>query len=1232
MHSRGGVHTTEVDATESYNCIRTQSRSWPHTATTMSCMIWRHTNATPLHPALRKMSQLAETTTRDQLWSHAGVRACINAPGITTEQREYILNLIPLFRGVPNIHADAMKMSVEYFRAKSQQGRRYERPRALQGVSGIIRRICSARYYRDMDIENAFPVILEGKLVAAGIPCPTLSLLTSQRDACLADVMNVLSVPRSTAKNLFISILHGGNWHNNDNVVAGATHPMLDAFSEEIHRASRTLASLHEYTQLRNLVENDSSKKNKMGSFVSLVCQVEEDKAITAIENALKDQGEQVDVLVFDGVMVRSTTHHPVNIDELSRRASEAIQISIVVREKPFDLLASDLEILHPDDVQSVLDVSGLSADTQTRLVAAMGPPIVIPDKYAYRLPLIITTEHNDPRVLPITMNVQTQMMLIGASMGLGKTHQLRAYLQKNSSLHRVLIITARQQQAYSAQGVFSDIAWDDKTHGFTNYLDCPDGTLYKQNKLVIQYESLHRLCDFINEEEVMDAYDLIIVDEVRSAVTQAQCETTNKTLLLRNYEIFQGLLGTSRSICLDADIEADGAVWDCVSRLMAPERIQFHRYTHVALRREMVLVSEAVWLRMLCEAVANNKRIGLPCRSKMKMNDLLGMDEMASCSKLKFDSDSTKEEMLKLKDINQTLDGVQVLAITSKVTTAADIQQPFDAVYMHSCAATGPTPRDTLQMIGRWRNVTSGKVFCCLPPMQNTGPGVTFKTEREALYSRKRQSINMQSVLSASGWIREGSRMSYAPHPLLNLTARAHVEANSCHTMSFIRQSRGKGWRLDFVPPVDVESTEQAEASLAATHAEHKEERDQQKLDIATEVQNMTPTERTDETARLQQLHRNHELTPVDRVRRNTIHVANRLPADTLMELDLKPLVFAADDIAALYRVSAVMRNTLSEQNHSDACAIARAPSGEHAVFRGAAARKMHSVVQLMGFQGVCDTHTRVRLSELDAQVRNRLVAQCREVFLLLGEKRPRVRVSPQQHITWARNVLRLLKLQLRSKQIEGTRSTDRTRQYWLAHECEGFLQLVEDFNPYPNGPPSLSDVPIRRSMRSVKMHNSHTVARIEDRETSRVCPLPATKPYQDPGVVYMNKPRLMAMDTTSSCNIPRHSGGFIIASVVPPTSKPCTGSIAWLPPPPPTGLAMDMPVGLESGPSNRPDPVDDQIPSNAELAEMQAEPSEDEMGDLGCYADGPYMQDDTEMGELGCYADGSPMHDDRD
>jgi hypothetical protein len=69
------------------------------------------------------------------------------------------------------------------------------------------------------------------------------------------------------------------------------------------------------------------------------------------------------------------------------------------------------------------------------------------------------------------------------------------------------------------------------------------------------------------------------------------------------------------------------------------------------------------------------------------------------------------------------------------------------------------------------------------------------------------------------------------------------------------------------------------------------------------------------------------------------------------VVALDPEVLVFAADDLSALYRVSAVVRDASGEQGFMDAKALGMASAGEHVVLRGAASRAMLDVLHLAGF-----------------------------------------------------------------------------------------------------------------------------------------------------------------------------------------------------------------------------------------------------------------------------------------
>jgi hypothetical protein len=342
------------------------------------------------------------------------------------------------------------------------------------------------------------------------------------------------------------------------------------------------------------------------------------------------------------------------------------------------------------------------------------------------------------------------------------------------------------------------------------------------------------------------------------------------------------------------------------------------------------------------------------------------------------------------------------------------------------------------------------------------------------------------------------------------------------------------------------------------------------------------------------------------------------------MAELELELLVFAADDISAVYRANAVLRDAQEEQDFSDATALARAPAGEHANYRGAGSRAILDMVRLMGFLGACDTDTRVALRDVPPAGRQDLIEKCVKVFELLDMKRPRVKDTPMKHITLARNVLRLLKIKLKSKR-QGHGRTKRVTQYWLAPECEGFFGLAKDFNPYPNGPPHPSKVPYSQRPRTVNMLESHTVAAISARESSRVDPLLVTVPCEPVGFV---------LESLVAC-----------AGPLPPVTfglPPAADDQAPLGDAELAAFQAELASAHESAyeMAELGCYADDQVPSDMELAEFQAEHEEsaDEMAELGCYAydQGP---NDAELAEfrtdleesademmgMGCYADDS-------
>jgi hypothetical protein len=730
-----------------------------------------------------------------------------------------------------------------------------------------------------------------------------------------------------------------------------------------------------------------------------------------------------------------------------------------------FTLLRSNMHLLNRKEVHSVVQNSDLHTKTKQWFVESLNQPLSPP---LTAIPREITEQHDNQFVQGYQFQPEQQMLLIGASMGLGKTHQMRNYLERNPCLQRVLIVTANQQQAYIARWTYADVVWVDGVSGFEMYLDHPTGSLCGLNKLIIAYESLHRLLSVGN---AFDTFDLVIIEDVRSVLAQAQCTTTNRDRLLLNCDIVDGLVRGCRSILMDADIEVDTAVWDYVSHQLPTKHIRFHRYTYVALHRQVVVVSEVEWLRMALEDLTAGTKIGLAFRSPLKMQDVLASGEFGRYRAVMLDSQSGPcNGMDKLLVMDSDPERVDIVALTDQITTGINIQTSVATVYMHGMGptvGTGASPREMLQMVGRFRNVVSNNVVCVLPEVhQAAASAVTYGKERDGILQCKDLSSPQRLMLVPRGMVRTGKVLRFLPHPLLDLTTHARVECKSCFSTAFLAQARLAGWRrpglrLRGRTPVSIIWKQDVPSDaitrlVGSTSVEYKQDAQERaqggdlRVKVAGQVQTMTVAARELEFKRLTILNATQELSLVQRVLQHTLHVARCLPAARVQSTDKETLSFAAADIGAVYLTSFVVgyvRNTL-ECTDAVTTMLVRLSTGQSIQRKGTeAASAIRAMLWLMGFNGPTDTLSRPRLLLFDSTQRRCLVRKCREVCHLLQHRvRRSITNSALEHITLASNVLRLLRINLKSTPVLS--GPEREREFRIEEECTGFLELVANFN----------------------------------------------------------------------------------------------------------------------------------------------------------------------------------------
>ena len=226
-------------------------------------------------------------------------------------------------------------------------GRLYGYP-SLQSVPGWVRRLCSHKYYHDIDVENCFPTVLQQLAVQNNILCPELTKYVADRQGIFEQVQRETGpLSKDILKTCFITMLHNGSYLA---TTKGVRVNLLESFQAEMKTISNSFVEV--YPDLAKRVMEDAEKQNKLGTLVSWICQMAERKIIEASKEFFEKQGKKIGVLVFDGLMVERENDKELPV-QLLRDAElfieNATSFRIRLTEKPLQPRDTDLEKLkHP--------------------------------------------------------------------------------------------------------------------------------------------------------------------------------------------------------------------------------------------------------------------------------------------------------------------------------------------------------------------------------------------------------------------------------------------------------------------------------------------------------------------------------------------------------------------------------------------------------------------------------------------------------------------------------------------------------------------------------------------------------------------------------------------------------------------------------------------------------------------------------------------------------------------
>lgn len=194
-------------------------------------------------------------------------------------------------------------------------GRLYGTKGSMETLEREIRGTVCQEFYHDIDIKNCHPVLLyQFAKNVYNIEMPEVRLYCDNRDEYLKRMKdnNGNSMNRDDAKSAILKIMYGGK----------NEYDFLREFEKEVQKFTRnTLAADEKHKKLLDYVRkqdgdtgltiNDIGKgkkwkiQNTYGTFLALILQSEEAKCMLAMRKSLIEQGWSVDVLAYDGVMVR---------------------------------------------------------------------------------------------------------------------------------------------------------------------------------------------------------------------------------------------------------------------------------------------------------------------------------------------------------------------------------------------------------------------------------------------------------------------------------------------------------------------------------------------------------------------------------------------------------------------------------------------------------------------------------------------------------------------------------------------------------------------------------------------------------------------------------------------------------------------------------------------------------------------------------------------------------------
>lgn len=211
-------------------------------------------------------------------------------------------------------------------------GRLFAQNASLSALPREIRNSLAFGQYYDLDMKNCHPTLLSQYCFKNGIRCDNVDTYIKNRDEIVVKICNDNDMGREDVKQEILTIMNGGNGNWKISKVPGS---FLHDFKQEIK-------TIHEHVCRLNPEEFKKVQRrkefNKEGTMMNIIlCKLEHSLLMNSVL-FMMEEGYNVDVLVFDGLMVRKTKElTQQTLDDLSKYIKEKTDYDMEFIEKTME-------------------------------------------------------------------------------------------------------------------------------------------------------------------------------------------------------------------------------------------------------------------------------------------------------------------------------------------------------------------------------------------------------------------------------------------------------------------------------------------------------------------------------------------------------------------------------------------------------------------------------------------------------------------------------------------------------------------------------------------------------------------------------------------------------------------------------------------------------------------------------------------------------------------------------